>query len=110
VSTAVVVVGLVCGGMTMYVAAMAAVLRKRGDCPTCRKRGLRLVSLTRGIEWPPSGRPADFSMHRCDACGAEFGRQGNGPFVPKEAWDAGARGEFPTAVVVPPRKPPTESR
>jgi hypothetical protein len=108
-STVVVVVGLMCGGMAVYVAAMGVVLRKRVACPACGKRALRLQALTRGIEWPPKGRPTDFSMHRCEACGAEFGRQGNGPFVPKEAWDAGARGEFPSAVVVwPPRKPPTK--
>jgi len=104
VSTVVIVVGLVCGGMAAYVAAMARVMNKRLTCPACGERTLRLRSLVRGHHWPPQGRPIDESLHRCDACGAEFGRENDGPLVPKQAWDEGARGEFPKAIALPPKE------
>jgi hypothetical protein len=103
VSSLIVVVGLVCGGMTIYVGAMAALMRRRTRCPACDHPTLSMRSLQRGVVWPPKGRPVDQSFYKCDACNAEFGREGKGPLVPKHAWDAGQRGEIPKATVVPPR-------
>ena len=90
-STMVIAVGLVCGGMGAYLFAMVGVLRKREVCPACAHRQLRLVSLTRGTEWPPQ----DTSLHRCSACGLEVCRQGNGPLIPKAMWDEGVRIQVP---------------
>jgi hypothetical protein len=104
VSTVVVVVGLVCGGMAAYVAAMARAITRRATCPACGKKTLRMRSLVRGHVWPPRGRPIDESLHRCDACGSEFGRENDGPLVPKQAWDEGARGEIPKATALPPKE------
>ena len=69
-STMVIAVGLVCGGMGAYLFAMVGVLKKRDVCPACDRKQLVLVSLTRGTTWPPKGAPADTSVHRCKACGA----------------------------------------
>jgi hypothetical protein len=104
VSTLVLVVGLVCGGMTMYMGAMIGVMRRRSKCPACGAKKLALVQVTRGLEWPPQGRPLDLAMFRCEGCGARFGRQGNGSLIPKEAWDAGMRDGIPKATIVPPSK------
>jgi hypothetical protein len=98
----VIAVGLVCGGMGAYVVAMVAVLRRRDKCPACGENKLALVALTRGTTWPPKDRPEDTSLHRCEACGAEACRAGDGPLIPKHAWDAGQREPvpIPTATVV----------
>jgi hypothetical protein len=103
VSTAVVVVGLVCGGIAAYAVAIARSMRRRTTCPGCGEQALRMRKLVRGLTWPPRGRPVDESFHRCDACGAEFGRENSGPLVPKQAWDEGARGEIPRATALPPK-------
>ena len=94
-SVMVIAVGVVCGGMGAYLAAMAGVLRRRDRCPACDKRELVLVSLTRGTEWPPVGSMKDTSLHRCRACGLEVCRAGDGPLIPKHAWDAGQRETVP---------------
>jgi DNA-directed RNA polymerase subunit RPC12/RpoP len=98
----VITVGIVCGGMGAYLLAMVGVLRKRDRCPACGERRLVLVALTRGATWPPKDRPADTSLHRCQACGHEACRAGDGPLIPKHAWDAGQREStaIPTATVV----------
>ena len=77
--------------------------------------------LTRGRACPVCGEPAvvasggvlatkrDESGHwipqhemkfRCGACSADLCALNNGPLVTREAWDAGAREEFPRATVV----------
>ena len=115
----VITVGLVCGGMGAYLLAMVGVLRRREKCPACGAKKLALVSLTRGATWPPMkrrdfessspsarkagcDRPEDTSLHRCEACGLEACRAGDGPLIPKHAWDAGQREPvaIPTATVV----------
>ncbi len=96
-STMVIAVGLVCGGMGAYLFAMVGVLKKRDVCPACDRKQLVLVALTRGTTWPPKGAPKDTSVHRCKACGLEVCREGEGPLIPKAAWDAGER----TAIAIP---------
>jgi hypothetical protein len=88
----------------MYMGAMIGVMRRRSKCPACGAKKLALVQVTRGLEWPPQGRPLDLAMFRCEGCGARFGRQGNGSLIPKEAWDAGMRDGIPKATIVPPSK------
>jgi len=119
VSTLVVVAGLVCGGMTIYLGAMAALIRRRTKCPACDHPTLRMWSIKprtasgsaprsdesdlahRSAVWPTSGAPGvDHRFYKCDACNAEFGREGKGPLVPKATWDSGGRGDIPRATVV----------
>ncbi len=106
-STMVIAVGLVCGGMGAYLVAMVGVLRKRDRCPACDRKALALVSLTRGTTWPPQGRPEDTSLHRCTACGLEVCRAGDGPLIPRHAWEAGQREPMPIAkaTIVPRPRP-----
>lgn len=101
-STIVIAVGLVCGGMGVYLTAMVAVLNRREKCPSCGAKKVVLVRLTRGSEWPPVDRPSDTSVHVCRACGIEACREGAGPLIPKLAWDAGERAPrpLPTATLV----------
>jgi DNA-directed RNA polymerase subunit RPC12/RpoP len=101
-STFVLAVGVVCGGVGAYVAAMAAILRSKTRCPACKTQTLAIKSLTRGHVWPPpDGKPIDETLYACRTCGAEFGREGNGPLIPRHAWDAGAREAFPAAKALP---------
>jgi hypothetical protein len=98
----IIVLGLACGGTSAYLLARAGILRRRDRCPACGDRRLTFVSLTRGAIWPPAQRPADTSLHRCEACGLELCRAGDGPLIPRAAWDAGQRDAvaLPTATVV----------
>ena len=88
----------------MYMGAMVGVMRRRTKCPACGNKRLAMVSVTRGVVWPPQGRPLDLQMYLCEGCGARFGRQGNGELIAKEAWDAGMRDAIPKATVVPPKE------
>ena len=73
-STLVLAVGIVCGGVGAYVAAMAAVMRSRTRCPHCRRQTLAIKKLVRGHVWPPpGGKPIDETLYQCTKCGAEFG-------------------------------------
>jgi hypothetical protein len=96
-------VGMVCGGMTAYVAAMMAVLRRRKVCPSCGKKRvtgtqhLRATVVVDGVRMP-EGR----SFYRCEACGAEFGQRDDGPLIPKARWDEGMRDHPPMARALPP--------
>jgi len=84
-------VGMVCGGMTAYVAAMMAVLRRRKLCPACGKRRVTGMQFFR-----------DQALLRCEACGAEFGQKDGGPLIPKALWDAGMRDHPPAARLLMP--------
>src|SRR5258705_9932305 len=100
-SAAAIAFALVCG-LGGYLAAITVVVRGSNRCPACRERTLVVRSLVRGRVWPPVNRtPIDETLYRCEACGAEFGREGRGPLIPRHAWDAGAREAFPAARVLP---------
>lgn len=85
-------VGLVCGGTAAYaVATMTGMLRRKDICPACGHKDLKMISLQRGKTWPPPKVPEDTSLHRCQTCGLEVCRAGDGPLIPKGMWDAGMR-------------------
>jgi hypothetical protein len=89
---ALIIVSAVCAGV-IAVVVVRWVLRPR--CPSCAKATLERdrTSNAGGIELATGGR-----MYRCTACAAEFRRHHDeGPFIPRAAWDAGARDELPKA-------------
>lgn len=106
-STAVLAVGIVCGGVGAYVLAMAAVIaRSRIRCPVCGTRKLVIKSIVRGHVWPPpTGKPVDETIYQCRGCGGEFGREADGPLIARHAFEAGAREAFPVARALPPKEP-----
>ena len=84
----VVAIGLAGGGVMVVISYM---LRTR--CPACRKATLELDLTTNagGIDQGTNAK-----MFRCTSCSAEYRRHPEGgPFIPRSAWEAGAREELP---------------
>lgn len=84
-------------GFSVIAGAMFGWLR-RPRCPACRGKLERdRTANAGGIELTTGGR-----MYRCTACNAEYRRHHDeGPFIPRAAWDAGAREELPKAHALP---------
>lgn len=83
-------IGLVGAGLVFI---LVYFLRTR--CPACRKPTLELDLRTNpgGVDVHTGGR-----KFRCTACRAEYRRADEGgPFITREAWEAGARDAIPKA-------------
>jgi hypothetical protein len=82
---------VVIGGIVVFV----GLVQQR--CAACRKPALELDTRDN-----PGGIDTATGAHafRCTRCGAEYRRLERGPFIPREAFEAGARDALAAAKVV----------